>query len=110
MKRILVVCGAGASSTFLVHRMRKVAAMRGLELTIMATSQSELAAAIADSDALLVGPHLAPEYTALAASAWAGGVPSALLPSTAFSAGGDDEALTLALALFDHPQTESLLS
>ncbi|MFD5226832.1 PTS sugar transporter subunit IIB [Microbacterium sp. NPDC058342] len=56
--RILVVCGAGASSTFVAQRLARAAAAAGLPWTTEAgTEQSARAAA--GVDVVLVGPHLA---------------------------------------------------
>ena len=55
---ILLVCGAGASSSFMAAKMRMAAKERGLDLTITARSESEISNYIGFIDALLVGPHL----------------------------------------------------
>ena len=99
MKKILVVCGAGASSTFLAHRMRKLVSARGLELTIKAASQAGLDERLPEFDALLVGPHLAADFDELDLLAARFGVEAALLPEGVFSEGGDSAALELALGL-----------
>ncbi len=95
--KILVVCGAGASSTFVALRMRRTAAARGLELEVSAGSESDLPDALDGIDVLLVGPHLASrfdDFTALAERAGAG---CSLLPNTVFTARDGDEALDAAL-------------
>ncbi|MEA9984543.1 PTS sugar transporter subunit IIB [Subtercola sp. RTI3] len=99
MKNILVVCGAGASSTFLAHSMRKAATSRHLEVTITAASQDALVSSLAGIHALLVGPHLAADFEALRDTAALHGVRAALLPETVFSAGGQNSALDLAVSL-----------
>ena len=55
---ILLVCGAGASSSFMAAKMRMAAKERGLDLTVTARSESEISNYIGFIDALLVGPHL----------------------------------------------------
>jgi PTS system cellobiose-specific IIB component len=99
MDMILVVCGAGASSTFLAARIRKIATERGLEVTARAASNLDLASRLADARVLLVGPHLEATFPELAAEAAAHSVPAALLPSTAFGPEGATDALEQALAL-----------
>jgi PTS system cellobiose-specific IIB component len=101
MDLILVVCGAGASSTFLASRMRKLAAERGLSLTARAASTADLAARLPDARALLVGPHLESDFAHLAADAAAHSVPAALLPPTAFGPQGATDALDQALAMLN---------
>jgi len=105
MDLILVVCGAGASSTFLASRMRVLASERGLNLTARAASNVDLASNLPDARVLLVGPHLEPDFAALSAEAASRGVPAALLPVTAFGAQGAADALDQALALLA-PTTE----
>ena len=95
MRRILVVCGAGASSTFLVHWMRRVAESRGLDLAVDAGSQDDLAGRLTGLDAVLVGAHLAEAFPQLHGAATAAGVPAALLPPLAFDAAGASTALDL---------------
>lgn len=55
---VLLVCGSGASSGFMAQRMRKAAKKRGLTYEIEARSESELDAALASIDVLMLGPHL----------------------------------------------------
>ena len=99
MDMILVVCGAGASSTFLASRMRALATERGLDLTARAASNLDLASRLPDARVLLVGPHLESSFVELAAEAAEYSVPAALLPSTAFGPQGATDALDQALAL-----------
>ncbi|MCR5392163.1 MAG: PTS sugar transporter subunit IIB [Olsenella sp.] len=56
---ILLVCGSGASSGFMAGNMRKAAATRGLNVSIIARSESEIDSYIDGIDVLMVGPHLA---------------------------------------------------
>jgi PTS system cellobiose-specific IIB component len=79
--RIVVVCGAGASSTFAALRIRRAAEARGL-----------------DVDAVLVGTHLAERRSSLAAAAAAASVPLAMLPGETRTLDGD-AALDLAIAI-----------
>jgi PTS system cellobiose-specific IIB component len=112
MNTILIVCGAGASSTFVASRIRSVAALRSLPVVVEAASVDDLADRLAYADVLLVGAHLSASFESLAAEADAQGVRSALLPSTVLAAGGPEAALDLATGLFEpafshtHPTTE----
>ena len=58
MKRILIVCGAGASSGFMAKNIRKVVKERNLDYSFMARSDSEVDEYISEIDMLLLGPHL----------------------------------------------------
>ena len=95
--RILIVCGAGASSTFVAHRMRKAAAERGLTLVISAASESELEFGLGGIDALLIGPHLAGLYDDIREQAEQAGIGVVLLPATIFAERDGSAALDLAL-------------
>lgn len=97
MHRVLVVCGAGASSTFLAHRIRAAARGRDIEMTVAASSTDGLAHRLEEIDMLLVGSHLAARFDELAALAEAAGARSALLPDTVFEARGEEAALDLVL-------------
>ncbi len=103
MATILIVCGAGASSTFLATRLRSLAAIRGLDLAVQAASDSDIEARLESIDVLLVGAHLAPAFDRLNARAMQSGVAAALLPSTVFGQGGAEAALDLALGLAARP-------
>jgi len=105
MDLILVVCGAGASSTFLASRMRVLALERGLNLTARAASNLDLASHLPDARVLLVGPHLESSFGELAAEAATRDVPAGLLPATAYGSQGASDALDQALALLA-PTTE----
>lgn len=95
--RIIVVCGAGASSTFVALRIRTAAAARGLDVEAKATSESGLGAALAGADVLLVGAHLAERVGRLRELAAAASVPIAILPESAAAALDGEDALDLAL-------------
>lgn len=95
--KILIVCGAGASSAFVAHRLRATGTARGLALTVVAGSESDLPASLDTVDVLLVGPHLAPRFERISAQAKKLGVGVALLPDSVFSA--RDGALALDLAV-----------
>ena len=58
MKKILIICGAGASSGFIAQNMRKAAKAQGLEVTIKAVSDTELEDYLPEFDLVLIGPHL----------------------------------------------------
>jgi PTS system cellobiose-specific IIB component len=101
---ILIVCGAGASSTFLAASIRRIAVDRGEALTVKASSDDDLETLLPGADVLLVGAHLAPSFDGLRARADAAGVASALLDPGVFAPGGADDALELALRLAGTPR------
>ncbi|MGV2901263.1 PTS sugar transporter subunit IIB [Microbacterium sp. AGC62] len=78
--RILVVCGAGASSTFVALRLRTAATAAGLGWDAVAGTESSVAGS--DHDLVLVGPHLGDRLEAMRRSVEA---PVAVLPDDVFS-------------------------
>ncbi|MCX8721366.1 MULTISPECIES: PTS sugar transporter subunit IIB [unclassified Lactobacillus] len=64
-KKVLLVCGSGASSGFMAANMRKAAKSAGLDIKIQARSEAELPDYANDIDALMVGPHLKAEFDAI---------------------------------------------
>jgi PTS system cellobiose-specific IIB component len=99
METVLIVCGAGASSTFLASRIRKAAKADGIALVVEAGSQTDVPSRLDGVDILLVGSHLAPSYDSLASDARDAGVRAALLPPTASGPGGAEAALDLVRGL-----------
>lgn len=62
MKRIMLVCAAGMSTSLLVTKMEKAAADQGIEADIFAVSASEADTKLEDAsqpvDVLLLGPQV----------------------------------------------------
>lgn len=58
MKKILLTCGAGASSGFMAQSMRKAALKHGYKLEILAKSDAEISEYLDGASILLIGPHL----------------------------------------------------
>lgn len=58
MKRIMLACSAGMSTSLLVTKMEAVAKERGLELKIWAISEAKIADYIKDCDVVLLGPQV----------------------------------------------------
>src|SRR3546814_13881975 len=56
--RILVVCGAGASSTFVAQRVRRAAHEPGLPYSAVAGTTGSLVIDLDSADIVLVGPPL----------------------------------------------------
>lgn len=89
--RILVVCGAGASSTFVAQRLRQAAVSSGRDWETAAGTERTIASNAADL--LLIGPHLADRLPTIRETMRA---PVAVLPEDIFS--DRDGLRTLAIA------------
>lgn len=89
--KILVVCGAGASSTFVAQRLRRAAADAGLDWETSAGIEQSVSSS--EHDLVLVGPHLANRVDAIRS---ASASPVAVLPDEIFT--DRDGVRTLAFA------------
>ncbi|MDO5407663.1 MAG: PTS sugar transporter subunit IIB [Eubacteriales bacterium] len=58
MKKILLVCNAGMSTSMLVTKMKKAAEEGGVEVSIEAKSLSEAKTQIEEADIVLLGPQI----------------------------------------------------
>lgn len=58
MKKILLVCGTGASSGFMASNARKSAKAQGIKLDFIARSDSVIDDYIDEVSLIMVGPHL----------------------------------------------------
>lgn len=83
--RILVVCGAGASSTFVAQRVRHAAHDRGLAYSAFAGTELSLPIDLDAADVVLVGPHLAHALERIERDAAVRGTTVVLLPSDIFT-------------------------
>ncbi|MGB3731337.1 PTS sugar transporter subunit IIB [Microbacterium sp.] len=79
--RILIVCGAGASSTFVAGRLARAAAAAGLAWETSAGTESTALAAVG-VDLVLVGPHLQDRADSIRTAT---GLPVVVLPDDAFT-------------------------
>ena len=93
--RILVVCGAGASSTFVAQRVRHAAQAQGLDYSAFAGTERSLPIDLDSADVVLVGPHLAHALDRIERDGAARGTTVVLLPPDIF--GDRDGTRTLEL-------------
>ncbi len=90
-----MVCGAGASSTFVALRLRRAAASAGLAVTASAGAEPSLAIDLDSADVVLVGPHLGRSLEEIQALAAPRGVRVVLLPDDIFTDHDGSRALAL---------------
>lgn len=93
--RILVVCGAGASSTFVAQRLRHAAQAAGRDMSAIAGTEQSLPIDLDAADVVLIGPHLFPALERIQRDAAYRGATVVLLPADVF--GDLDGTQTLAL-------------
>lgn len=59
MKKVMLVCSSGSSTSLLVKKMQEAAAKRGInDMDIFAASQAEAKTHYDDTDVLLLGPQV----------------------------------------------------
>ena len=58
MKKVILMCGTGASSSFMASKTRKALLSRNANIEITARSDSELEDVMKTADLILIGPHL----------------------------------------------------
>ncbi|WEK60312.1 MAG: hypothetical protein P0Y60_13445 [Candidatus Microbacterium colombiense] len=100
--KILVVCGAGASSTFVAQRLRRAAALAGLDWDTAAGMESSVTGGA--HDLILIGPHLADRLAVIRSSVDG---PVAVLPDDVFADRDGERTLALARALLADDSTTS---
>ncbi|MDE0547348.1 PTS sugar transporter subunit IIB [Microbacterium sp. C7(2022)] len=83
--KILVVCGAGASSTFVAQRLRHAAASHGFSYTAFAGTEQSLPIDLDAADVVLVGPHLVHVLDQIEHAAESRGTTVVLLPPDIFT-------------------------
>lgn len=83
--RILVVCGAGASSTFVAQRVRAAAHSRGIPCEARAGSEHSVDMDDGALDIVLVGPHLESRMDLIRSGAQTRGALAVLLPGDVFA-------------------------
>lgn len=107
MDQVLVVCGAGASSTFLVHAMRREISQRALRMTVDATTLDGLERRAQNVQLVLVAHHLE-----AAADGVRLGLPAtvrvAVLPAISPTGDGPARAVDMAVDLLQRPTTDQI--
>lgn len=107
MDHVLVVCGAGASSTFLVHAMRREILARGAAITVDPVPLSGLESRAQNVSLVLVASHLEAQASGIRSSLPAS-VRVALLPALPSTGIGALLAIDLATELLAQPATAEL--
>lgn len=100
--KILVVCAAGASSTFVAQRLRSAADAAGMPWTAVASTEAALAADAQGADLVLLGPHLAARAEDLRALVAARGAQLEVLAEDIFTDLSGLRTLQLVRTIFGH--------
>ena len=103
MLTVAIVCGAGASSTFLARRLSDIAASEGRSIRFVPTPLEIVSADTADLVALT--SHVVSD--ALVTDLVVRGIAHVVLPSTVRGGFGADDALAAIVTYFDNNGRES---
>lgn len=100
--RILLMCGAGASSGFMAQAMRKAAKEQGIsDLEIVAFSDAEMMSNLKGTDVIMFGPHLEFKKEALAKDLAPYNIPFDFIDKDAYGKLDGEATLKQALAVYE---------
>lgn len=99
MKKIMLCCAAGMSTSMLVQKMRTEATKRSLEIEIDAIPVSEIEGQLRHADVVLLGPQVQYELQRLTELSTPLGKPVAVIDMMDYGTMRGDRVLDKALAL-----------
>lgn len=102
MKRILLVCCAGMSTSLLVTKMNAVAVKNGVDAKIDAISESELKRYVDDVDVILLGPQVKYLLNQVRSQVKTKGINVEVINSVDYGTMNGEKVLNFALDLIDN--------
>lgn len=99
MKRIMLVCSSGMSTSLLVVRMQAAAKNRGIEVEVFAASEADAKNRFDEVDVLLLGPQVRYLLSKMQGLAAPKGVLVHVIDSADYGAMNGDKVLAQALRL-----------
>lgn len=97
MVKILLVCSAGMSTSFVVKKMQESAAAKGIEAEIWAVADADAAENIKKADVMLLGPQV--RFLEGKMKGIADGKPVAVIDMMAYGSMNGEKVLEQALKL-----------
>lgn len=97
MKKIILVCSAGMSTSILVSKMQKAAEEKGIEAKIEAHANASLERFVGEWDCCLVGPQI--RFAKDKVQASLGGIPTEVIDMKVYGMGDGPAALQQAIDL-----------
>ena len=94
---ILIICGGGFSSSFLVQNIKKAAAEKGLSVNVLAKAEGALAGSVSNFDIVLVSPQLRYNDQKIIEICNKAGVPYAFVTAMDFGTMNGEAVLQLAI-------------
>lgn len=99
MKRILLACSSGMSTSLLVSKMKEAAEAKGIDVEIWAVAQDKAASEMERADVLLIGPQMRFLKKKFAAVAEEIGIPLDVIDPVAYGRIDGEAVLNKALEL-----------
>ncbi|QDP41829.1 PTS sugar transporter subunit IIB [Radiobacillus deserti] len=99
MKRILLACSAGMSTSLLVSKMKEAAEARGIETEIWAVAQDKAPSEMEKADVLLIGPQMRFMKKKFAVTAEEVGIPLDVIDPVSYGRVDGEAVLNKALEL-----------
>lgn len=99
--RIILICGGGASSGFMVNAMIKAAKNRGKDIEIKARSEMQLTAHIQEIDFVLCAPHMRAQEETIEGICKTHDVPYAFIEPMDFAMMQGDKVLDFVLETYE---------
>lgn len=99
MKRIMLVCSAGMSSSLLVCKMKLAAAKLGVQAEIQAVAEADCSNHADDADVLLLGPQVRFLFSKLKAAIAPKGIPVEVIDDFDYGTMNGEKVLRQALHL-----------
>ncbi len=99
MKKIMLVCSAGMSTSLLVTKMEKAATAKGIEAEIFAVAESEASKHFNDIEIILLGPQVRYLLSRIEGLVKDKGIPVKVIDSIDYGMMNGEKVLNTALEL-----------
>lgn len=106
MKKIMLVCNAGMSTSLLVNKMDEASAAFTEEIEIFASPESEAQKMLGQVDVVLLGPQVSYIFSEFEQAAMPYGIPVAVIETIDYGRMDGKKVLDLALTLIDNNKKE----
>jgi Phosphotransferase system cellobiose-specific component IIB len=105
MKKIMLVCALGMSTSLMVSKMEKAAEEKGKEVEITAVPESEAYNLISQTDIVMLGPQVSYVFDNFKQQAETFGVPVVLIDALDYGRMNGEKVLDDALAIIENRGT-----
>ncbi len=101
MKKILLCCAAGMSTSMVVNKMRQAATQKGIDAEINAVGMEEFETTLAQYDCCLLGPQIRYKFEEFKKKAATMNKPIAIINSMDYGMMRGDKILDEAIAMIE---------